>query len=99
MDLIPENRKQEVFEKRCKEIAERVNKFEFRCFATCIWETSLYRAWTYIVSSLIMDMDKLKVGLKNFALACNAEEVILFEKSTFLLTCHYSSSNKIDEHL
>jgi Ras-related GTP-binding protein A/B len=91
MDLIADFRKQSVFEKRKKEISDRAGSFPLTCFPTSIWEVTLYKAWTEIVSTLIMDMDTLKSSLNNFAKACNAEEVILFEKSTFLLTCHYSS--------
>jgi len=98
MDLIADHRKQNVFEKRKKEIADRAKNYQVQCFPTSIWEVSLYKAWTDIVSTLIMDMDNLKLALNNFALACNAEEVILFEKSTFLLTCHYSSKQITDDH-
>ncbi len=97
MDLIPDHRKQTVFEKRKKEINDRAQKFPVVCFPTSIWEVSLYKAWTEIVSTLIMDMDSLKLALMNFAQACNAEEVILFEKSTFLLTCHHSNKVINDE--
>lgn len=97
MDLIADHRKQSVFEKRKKEVSDRANKFSVTCFPTSIWEVTLYKAWTEIVSTLIMDMDTLKTALKNFAEACNAEEVILFEKSTFLLTCHHSSKQSNDD--
>lgn len=97
MDLIAEHRKQSVFEKRKKEIMERAGKFQLTCFPTSIWEVTLYKAWTEIVSTLIIDMDSLKSSLANFGQACNAEEVILFEKSTFLLTCHYSNKPSSDD--
>lgn len=97
MDAVPEVRKTMVYERRCKEIADRVNKFPLKCFATSIWEFSLYKAWTEIVSSLIFDMDLLKSSLSKLADACNAEEVILFEKSTFLLTCHYAFKENSDD--
>ncbi len=91
MDLIADHRKQTVFEKRKKEVNERAGKFGVTYFPTSIWEVTLYKAWTEIVSTIIMDMDTLKAALANFAEACGAEEVILFEKSTFLLTCHHSN--------
>jgi Ras-related GTP-binding protein A/B len=99
MDLIEEHKKQAVFEKRRKEIIERsgIYKSNVKCFPTSIWEVTLYKAWTEIVSTLIMDMDKLKSALATFAEACGAEEVILFEKSTFLLTCHYSAKPISDD--
>jgi Ras-related GTP-binding protein A/B len=97
MDLIAEHRKQIVFEKRKKEVMERAGNFGVVCFPTSIWEVTLYKAWTEIVSTLILDMDSLKSSLANFGQACNAEEVILFEKSTFLLTCHYSNKPSNDD--
>jgi Ras-related GTP-binding protein A/B len=97
MDTVPDNRKKAVYEKRCKEIADRVRNFPLKCFATSIWEFSLYKAWTEIVSSLVMDMNLLKNCLDKLAEACCAEEVILFEKSTFLLTCHFSAKDNPDD--
>lgn len=97
MDLISDHRKQSVFEKRQKEIKDRKGSFQVKCFPTSIWEVSLYKAWTDIVSTLIMDMKSLKLALGNFAEACNADEVILFEKSTFLLTCNHSRIKITDD--
>jgi Ras-related GTP-binding protein A/B len=97
MDLIADHRKQSVFEKRQKEVKEKSKGFNVTCFQTSIWEVSLYKAWTEIVSTLVSDMHSLKLNLQNLALACNAEEVILFEKSTFLLTCHYSKKSTNDD--
>ena len=97
MDLIADHRKQSVFEKRQKEVKDKSKSFDVKCFQTSIWEVSLYKAWTQIVSSLVSDMNTLKLSLENFADACNAEEVILFEKSTFLLTCHFSKKSIIDD--
>mmetsp|Transcript_15182 Transcript_15182/g.15736 ORF Transcript_15182/g.15736 Transcript_15182/m.15736 type:complete len:311 (+) Transcript_15182:24-956(+) len=97
MDLVSDHRKQSVFEKRQREIKERSSNFQAKCFPTSIWEVSLYKAWTDIVSTLIMDMKSLKQALANFAEACNADEVILFEKSTFLLTCNHSKIEISDD--
>ena len=97
MDLIADHRKQSVFEKRKKELNDRARAYQVHCFPTSIWEVTLYKAWTEIVSTLILDMGNLKLALANFADACNAEEVILFEKSTFLLTCHYCSKPISDD--
>ncbi len=90
MDLVADHKKISVFEKRRKEIEEFSRNFNVKCFPTSIWETSLYKAWTEIVSTLIIDINKLKESLKQISDACDAEEVILFESNTFLLTCDYS---------
>lgn len=97
MDLVPDHKKQTVYDKRKKDIQDKAGNFEVFCFPTSIWEVTLYKAWTEIVSTLILDMNSLKRGLANFANCCNAEEVILFEKSTFLLTCFYSKKQLSDE--
>jgi Ras-related GTP-binding protein A/B len=97
MDLVAGHRKQMIFEKRTKEIIDRAQGFKVTCFPTSIWEASLYKAWTEIVYTLIAYMDLLKKALANFAEACSSDEVILFEKSTFLLTCHHSTKNINDE--
>jgi Ras-related GTP-binding protein A/B len=98
MDLIADHRKQSVFEKRQKEVMEKSKSMKnVTCFPTSIWEVSLYKAWTKIVSTLVSDMKTLELNLEKLAIACNAEEVILFEKSTFLLTSHYSKQKINDD--
>ena len=51
-----------------------------RCFATSIWDETLYRAWSQIVYSLIPNVEVLKSQLTEFASICGADEVskILF---------------------
>lgn len=58
---------------------------------------TLYKAWTSIVSSLTSNLEGIKSSLKNYAEACEADEVILFEKNTFLLTCCYNNDKFNDE--
>lgn len=97
MDLIPEERKEVLFEKRKAQLKEKAGKFKVTAFPTSIWEISLYKAWTEIVSSLISSMPKLKASLANFATACGAQEINLFERSTFILTCNYATKQCTDE--
>lgn len=97
MDLVPDDRKEEVFQLRKKQLEEHAGNFKITCFQTSIWEITLYKAWTQIVSSLTLNMDDIKKSLKNYAEACEADEVILFEKNTFLLTCSFSSRENTDD--
>ena len=47
MDLIAENMRLEVFEKRKAEIIEQVGgRFDIECFKTSIWDETLYKAWS-----------------------------------------------------
>lgn len=97
MDLINEDRKKQVRERREAEIKKRSKNFEVVCFSTSIWDVSLYRAWTEIVSSMITDKAALSSSLKKLAEACGATEIILFEKATFLLTSHFTVENERDD--
>ena len=98
MDLIKEQSKQkEFFNLKKAELESKSKNFEIKCFATSIWESTLYKAWTQIVMSLTNNLSSIKDSLKNYAIACDAEEVILFEKNTFLLTCSYSNKKIQDE--
>lgn len=62
--------------------------FKLRSFATSIWDETLYKAWSTIVYSLIPNVDQLESQLKQFCDICGADEVVLFEKATFLEISH-----------
>jgi Ras-related GTP-binding protein A/B len=61
------------------------------CFATSIWDETLYRAWSAIVYSLIPNVGILKSQLDDFRTICGADEIVLFERATFLVISHISS--------
>jgi Ras-related GTP-binding protein A/B len=60
-------------------------RFDICCFGTSIWDETLYRAWSQIVYSLIPNVKLLETQLGDFAGNCGADEVVLFEKATFLV--------------
>ena len=88
MDLIAEELRINVFKERSAEIQRISSPSDVVCFATTIWDESLYRAWSAIVYSLVPNVDLLESHLKWFCEVCDAKEVILFEKSTFLVISH-----------
>ena len=55
------------------------------CFPTSIWDETLYKAWSSIVHSLIPNIVQLERYLLSFCHLLHAEEVVLFEKATFLV--------------
>jgi Ras-related GTP-binding protein A/B len=71
--------------------------FEINAFMTSIWDETLYKAWSSIVSFLIPFRNVLKNDLTNFCQTIGADEVVLFEKSTFLEVSHYNNQD-YDEH-
>ncbi|KAJ1542757.1 hypothetical protein HK405_009747 [Cladochytrium tenue] len=92
MDLIPESARDEVFRKRELDLVQRSNPLPIMCFQTSIWDETLYRAWSTIVYSLIPNVRFLETHLNNFRQLCDADEVVLFERATFLVVCQSSAA-------
>ena len=55
------------------------------CFKTSIWDETLYRAWSTMVYSLIPNRDHLQSHLEKLCAVCRADELVLFERATFLV--------------
>ncbi|KAF8643829.1 hypothetical protein AX16_008846 [Volvariella volvacea WC 439] len=73
------------FEKKKKELEEAGIEEDLTIFGTSIYDETLYKAWSNIVHTLIPNATTLSKHLALFATACNATEVILFERTTFLM--------------
>merc|ERR1712176_572706 len=69
-----------------------------KCFGTSIWDETLFKAWSQMVYSLIPDINQLEKQLEHICQVCEADEVVLFEKNTFLLISHSSRRNMQDSH-
>lgn len=63
-------------------------------FGTSIWDESLFKAWSQIVQMLLPNANHVGLALSRLAEALDADELILFEKSTFLVRSRilYSTS-------
>jgi len=59
---------------------------------------TLYKAWSTIVYSLIPNIKGLEVHLKKFCEVCEADEIVLFEKATFLVISHAMTKEHKDDH-
>lgn len=57
-----------------------------------------YRAWSSIVHMLIPNVEALENTLRYFAEIIEAEEVLLFERATFLVISHYQRVEHRDSH-
>ncbi|KAG5350434.1 Ras-related GTP-binding protein A [Termitomyces sp. J132] len=85
--------KNAVFEKKKKELEEASGDGVVDVFGTSIYDESLYKAWSSIVHTLIPNAAVLSKHLATFATACSATEVILFERTTFLVIATSSSGS------
>jgi len=84
MDLVREP-KSATFDKKHKELQDASGAATITVFGTSIYDESLYKAWSSIVHTLIPNAAVLSKHLTTFAQACSATEVVLFERTTFLV--------------
>lgn len=101
MDLVPEQRREEKFNEKMLQIMEVTSqdfKQKTQCFKTSIWDETLYKAWSKIVSILLPNIDQLEHSLQRFCKTIKANEVVLFERSTFLMIQHYDAAKHEDAH-
>lgn len=98
MDLVPEEQRVEAFKKKELELQELSLPLKITCFATSIWDETLYKAWSAMVYSLIPNVKVLEKFLHDFGSICEADEVVLFEKATFLVISHATITEQRDVH-
>lgn len=90
MDLVQLDKRNDLFEIMMGKLQETSSEFGFPNlvgFPTSIWDESLYKAWSQIVCSLIPNMTIHQSNLKSLKSILNAYEIILFERTTFLVIC------------
>uniref|UniRef100_A0A8C4QEC5 Ras-related GTP-binding protein n=1 Tax=Eptatretus burgeri TaxID=7764 RepID=A0A8C4QEC5_EPTBU len=98
MDLVQEDQRDPIFHKREEDLKRLSRPLECTCFRTSIWDETLYKAWSCIVYQLIPNVQQLETSLCMFANIIEADEVLLFEKATFLVISHYQSKQQRDIH-
>lgn len=93
MDLVRENAGGVLVKKRAQ-LEQESADLAVTVFGTSIYDESLYRAWSRIVHSLIPNANILSKHLSTLAQACSATEVILFERTTFLVVATSSETDQ-----
>ncbi|KAM3146764.1 hypothetical protein pb186bvf_001294 [Paramecium bursaria] len=95
-DKIKESERKAVYERKHKEISQRADNINVQIkdvFATSIWDETLYKAWSFIVQSLIPNIEVISKSLQQLNDICSCDEVVLFEKSTFLIISFHTLVN------
>ena len=98
MDLLAESQREKSFQEKRMKIVEKTKGFEVDCFKTSIWDETLYKAWSQIVYFLLPNVKTLEKNLEQFCKTINADEVVLFERSTFLVISHFDAKGHEDVH-
>lgn len=92
IDLIPPDQRERLVEYKRQHIEKLSDPFPIVTFGTTVYTDSLYKAWSRIVFTLIPNSQTIKEHLQQFTDSIEAEEVILFEKTTDLDVSHASHS-------
>lgn len=98
LDLVHESKREEVLKNYERDLVNQAAGVEITCFGTSIWDETLFKAWSRIVYSLIPDIHRLEEQLAHICTVCEADEVVLFERNTFLLISHSSRRHMQDSH-
>lgn len=99
LDLVHDSKREEVLRNYERDLRNSAGPgVDMECFGTSIWDETLFKAWSKIVHSLIPDIEQLETQLTHIRQVCEADEVVLFEKNTFLLISHSSRGNMQDSH-
>ena len=90
MDTISIKLRDDLFIKYANRLQKASKVFDqnVTCFATSIWNETLFKAWSYIIGSLLNDEILLKKELDILCRKCKCDEMILFESKTFLFIAH-----------
>lgn len=98
MDLISEDHREATYQDQAAHITQAALPMRVTCFPTSIWDETLYRAWSDIVHDLIPNIQKIEQRLTQFGQVCGADEVVIFERATFLVLSHASIKEHRDAH-
>ncbi|KAK4048796.1 GTP-binding protein gtr1 [Microbotryomycetes sp. JL201] len=105
MDLVPEAQQASKLSEFESEVTKRATEAgwrgKLRFHGTSIWNETLYKAWSVIMAHLMPSLSSLRLNLGNFLDLTSASEVVLFERTTFLVissvTAPHVSSTEEDE--
>ncbi|XP_072034319.1 ras-related GTP-binding protein A [Amphiura filiformis] len=98
MDLVQEDQRELIFHEREDDLKRLSKPLDCTCFRTSIWDETLYKAWSSIVYLLIPNVQQLETNLRQFAEIIDADEVLLFERATFLVISHCQRKQHKDVH-
>ncbi|CAI5441315.1 unnamed protein product [Caenorhabditis angaria] len=109
MDLIQDQDRDDTFKRResdvlrYSELAARQHANQranavCQCFKSSIWDETLYKAWSAIVYKLVPNVNKMEEKLRKFGQILEADEVIMFERATFLVIAHAELREHKDLH-
>lgn len=98
MDLVQEDQREVILNERETDLKKLSKPIECTCFGTSIWDETLYKAWSSIVYRLIPNVKDFESSLTSFSSIIGADEVLLFERATFLVISYSEYKSHRDIH-
>ena len=104
MDLVVPTSREAVYDERVRIVRHKTVEYagsvggdvaaavELTAFATSIWDQSLYKAWASIIHDLVPNLSVIERNLADLGVAIEAEELLLFERTSFLAVSSWMSS-------
>ncbi|TNY19208.1 Gtr1/RagA G protein conserved region-domain-containing protein [Rhodotorula diobovata] len=89
MDLVPVDAQQGKLAEFEAEVTRKAResgyKGALKFYGTSIWNETLYKAWSIVISHLMPSLSSLRAHLNSFLVLSSASEIVLFERTTFLV--------------
>ncbi|SPQ21448.1 8c5d381b-2601-4401-b88c-eee093edb02e [Thermothielavioides terrestris] len=92
MDLVQPMTREDVFDHRAALVRRKTAEAVAILFATSIWDQSLYKAWASIIHDLVPNLSLIETQLASLGLAIDADEILLFERTSFLVVSRWTSA-------
>ena len=103
MDLVVPSARESMYEDRVRLVRQKTSEFAHTIgdggaavdlvpFASSIWDQSLYKAWASIIHDLVPNLSVIERNLANLGQAIEAEELLLFERTSFLAVSSWTSA-------
>lgn len=110
MDLVVPSMREGVYNERVRLVRQKTAEFaasvgmaggdgvaaDITPFATSIWDQSLYKAWAGIIHDLVPNLSVIERSLADLGVAIEAEELLLFERTSFLAVSSWTSEAGAD---
>lgn len=98
MDLVAEEHRDAIFQERKEDLLRLSSPLHCECYRSSIWDETLYKAWSGIVYQLVPNVQEMEQKLQAFGAILDADEVLLFERATFLVIAHSQRRPHTDLH-
>ncbi|KWU46580.1 ras-related GTP-binding protein A-like protein [Rhodotorula sp. JG-1b] len=89
MDLVPVDQQASKLAEFEGEVTKKAReggyKGAMQFYGTSIWNETLYKAWSVVMANLMPSLSSLRTHLNHFLDLSGASEIVLFERTTFLV--------------